>query len=246
MSNTVSFFDYSNAVKTPIFLEECLSPSQNKIFRDTIDTYHSYVKYKDSPTRNIRWLVYETVSGNLIGAVGLSSATIAISCRDNFIGWNKETRIRNIGMMANNSRCCFIQKNITLKNVGSQVLKYMGIEGAKRWKDKYGQPLVLLETYVQPERSEEYNGQKTRNGAIYRASNWIEVGKTSGNSIRKGPLGLWKRETGARGELARTNPKAALEKYGYEDGKEYVVTKSPIKIMFIKPLVWNWKELLNK
>jgi hypothetical protein len=104
----------------------------------------------------------------------------------------------------------------------------------------------MLETFVQPDRGEEYNGQKLRNGAIYRASNWNEVGMTLGNSIRKGPLGLWKKETGARGELARTNPKAALKKYGYADGQEYIVTKSPVKIMFVKPLVWNWKTVLLK
>ncbi len=245
MSVENSFFDYSEVIDTPVFLEECETPEQNKIFRDTIDKYHSYVKYTDSPTRNIRWVVYETKSGNQIGAIGLSSATIAISCRDDYIGWNKETRLKNLGMLANNSRCCFIQENITLKNIGSMTLKQLGIVGAKRWKEKYNQELVMLETFVQPERDEEYKGHKSRNGSIYRASNWIAVGMTSGNSIRKGPLGLWVKETGPRGELARTNPKAALEKYGYEDGKEYIVTKSPVKIMFIKPLVWNWKKKLN-
>lgn len=246
MSVEMSFFEYSSKIKTPLFLIECLSPAENKIFRETIDKYHSYVKYKDSPTRNIRWLIYESQTGNHVGAIGLSSATIAISCRDSLIGWDKDARIRNLGMVANNSRCCFIQKNATIKNIGSQALKMMSQVGRERWKEKYGQPLVLLETFVQPDRADEYNGQSQRVGTIYKASNWIEIGKTSGNSIRKGPLGLWKRETGARGELARTDPKAALEKYGYADGKEYVVTKSPIKLMFIKPLVWNWKELLNK
>jgi len=149
-------------------------------------------------------------------------------------------------MLANNSRFCLIQKNITIKYAGSQVLKQLASVGAKRWNEKYGQPLVLLETYVQPDRADEYQGSKSRNGAIYRASNWVEVGMTTGHSIRKGPLALWRKETGARGELARTNPKAALEKYGYDDGKEYVVTKSPVKIMFVKPLIWNWKKVLTQ
>jgi hypothetical protein len=175
----------------------------------------------------------------------LSSATIAISCRDNYIGWNKEDRIKNLGMLANNSRCCFIKKNMTIKNIGSMSLKQLEMCGKKRWKERYDQELVLLETFVQPDRDEEYNGQKTRNGSIYKASNWVEVGKTSGNAIRKGPLGLWRKESGIRGELARTNPKLALEKYGYDDGREYIISKSPIKIMFIKPLVKNWKEKLN-
>jgi len=241
----VPFFDYSEAVKTKVFLVECIKPEQNKLFRETIDKFHSYKKYTDSPTRNIRWLVYEGESGNHIGAIGLSSATISISCRDKFIGWTKEQRIKNLGMLANNSRCCFIRDNITLKNAGSMVLKQLRLEGAKRWKEKYDQNLVLLETFVQPERDEEYCGHKTRNGSIYRADNWFEIGITSGNSIRKGPLGLWVKEKGARGELARKNPKAALEKYGYADGQEYIVSKSLPKIMFIRPLVDDWKKQLS-
>jgi hypothetical protein len=241
----VPFFDYSETLKTKIILVECCKPDQNKLFRDTINKFHSYKKYTDSPTRNIRWLIYESQSGNHIGAIGLSSATISISCRDKYIGWSKEQRIKNLGMLANNSRCCFIRDNITFKNAGSMVLKQLRLEGAKRWKEKYDQDLILLETFVQPDREEEYNGHKSRNGSIYKADNWIEVGITSGHSIRKGPLGLWVKETGKRGELARTNPKAALEKYGYKDGKEYIVSKSLPKIMFIKPLVKNWKEILS-
>lgn len=224
---------------------ECIKPDQNRLFRDTIDKFHSYKKYTDSPTRNIRWLLYESESGNHIGAIGLSSATISISCRDNFIGWNKDQRIKNLGMLANNSRCCFIRDNITIKNTGSMILKQLRIEGVRRWKQKYNQDLVLIETFVQPDRDEEYQGCKTRNGAIYRADNWQEIGMTSGHSIRKGPLGLWVKEKGLRGELARKNPKAALKKYGYADGQEYIVSKSLPKIMFVRPLVDNWKELLS-
>ena len=245
MSNPLSFFDYSEPIRSRVLLEECSKPIQNKLFRDTIDKYHSYKKYTDSPTRNLRWLIYETESGNHIGAIGLSSATISISCRDNYIGWSKEQRIKNLGMLANNSRCCFIRNNITLKNVGSMTLKQLRVEGARRWKEKYEQDLILLETFVQPDRDTEYNGQTKRNGSIYRADNWIEIGMTTGHSIRKGPLGLWVKEKGLRGELARKDPKAALEKYGYADGQEYIVSKSLPKIMFIKPLIENWKEVLT-
>lgn len=224
---------------------ECCQPDQNRLFRDTINKFHSYKKYTDSPTRNIRWLLYESESGNHIGAIGLSSATISISCRDKFIGWTKEQRIKNLGMLANNSRCCFIRDNMTIKNTGSMVLKQLRILGAKRWLEKYEQPLVLLETFVQPDRDEEYKGNKTRNGAIYRADNWQEIGMTAGHSIRKGPLGLWVKEKGSRGELARKDPKAALLKYGYADGQEYIVSKSLPKIMFIRPLQEDWKEILT-
>src|SRR6266404_6549583 len=106
MSGDLSFFDNQIKSKSSVYLVECATPSQNKLFRDTIDTFHSYVKYKDSPTRNIRWLVYENESGNQIGAIGLSSATIAVGVRDKFIGWSNDVKIKKLCHLANNSRFC--------------------------------------------------------------------------------------------------------------------------------------------
>lgn len=66
-----NFFTYEN--KYPVFLELVDSPSKMKLFRDNINNYHSYRKYTDSPTRNLRWNIYESESGNNIGSIGLSS-----------------------------------------------------------------------------------------------------------------------------------------------------------------------------
>jgi len=235
-------------VKSAIYLVECTTPSENKIFRETIDRYHSYVKYKDSPTRNIRWLAYESVSGNLVGAVGLSSATIAVAKRDAFVGWDNETKMRHLGQLANNSRFCLIRDNFTVKNVGSMTLKQLRIVGAKRWLEKYEQQLILLETFVQPDRDSDLDGHAKRNGAIYLSDNWVDIGMTAGSSIRKTPLKLWAKETGERGRLARENPEECLKQYagylGDHNNSGYKVTKSPQKIILVKPLVENWKKIL--
>ena len=214
----------------------------------TIDKHHSYVKYKDSPTRNIRWLVYESVSGNQIGAIGLSSATIGVGVRDNYIGWDNATKIKNLRHLANNSRFCLIPENVTIRNAASSTLKQLRIIGANRWKEKYGDDLILLETFVQPERVEEYKNHKSRNGTCYLADNWIYVGETLGNHIRKTPMRLWKQETGERGRLARENPEECLKRYagylGDHNESGYKITKVAKKIMFLKPLIKDWKERL--
>ena len=238
MSGEVSFFEYQ--VEYPIALVECKTPPQNKIFRDIINTYHSYKKYKDSPTRNIRYLVYESVSGNNIGAIGLSSATIAVKVRDDFIGWDNEHKMKNLGMLANNSRFCLVQDRMTLKNVGSMTLKRLEVDGGKRWKEKYNQDLIMLETFVEP--------SENRVGSVYKASNWVMIGETMGNHIRKTPLGLWAKEKGERGRLAREDPEECLKRYagylGEHSDSGYKVTKVSKKIMFVKPLVKDWKERL--
>lgn len=238
------FFEY-NECSYPIVFDECDTPSKNKILKNTIDTYHSYKKFTHSPTRRIHWNIYENISGNLIGAIGISSATIAIKCRDDYIGWNKEQRLKNLGKLSNNSRFCLIEKNITIKNVGSMTLKLLSIIGKKRWKERYNENLIMLETFVQSDREgRSYNGNDKRNGAVYLASGWKEIGITSGFSLRKAPTLLWAKENSKRGELARNNPEEAWKKYGNYRGKEYIVTESLPKIMFIRPLVKNWKSLL--
>jgi len=235
----MSFFDYSNTHQYPIFLQECLNSKQTKIFRDIINDYHSYVKYKDVPQRRINYLIYRTLDGQPIGAIGISSCVLAIGARDKWIGWDKDTRLKNSNGVANNYRFCLIPGN-GISNVGTMALKLLRVEGAKRWKEKYGDDLVMLETFVQPLIDGSDN---KRNGAVYLADNWIEVGETHGNSIKKAPVLLWQREDSTRGELARTNPEAAIKKYAV--GREhYVVTQSPIKKVFLKPLIKKWKTFL--
>ena len=236
-------------IKYPICFDLCDSPSKNKIFAEIIDKYHSYKKFAPSPGRSIRWNIFETQTGNLIGAIGLSSAVLAVSSRDKFIGWDEKTKLRNLNMVANNSRFALIRKNTTIKNTGSMVLKQLRIIGAKLWKEKYSNNLTLIETFVEPIRSEELDGQKLRTGSIYLSDNWIEVGMTAGASIQKNPFKLWLKETGKRGDLARKDKEECLRVYGAylgnTDGSGRKITKSQKKIVFLKPLVDDWKKILN-
>jgi hypothetical protein len=236
----MSFFDYSDHYDYPIFFVECTSDAHNKIFADTINKHHSYVKFKCVPQRRINWLIYATDTGNLVGAIGLSSCVLAVGDRDRYIGWNKETRLRFSNHMANNYRFCLVPNN-GIKNLGTMALKLLREEGAKRWKEKYGDDLWMIETYVQPDIDGSDN---KRNGAVYLADNWTQVGMTQGHSIKKAPVLLWQKENSARGELARTDPEAAIAKYAV--GREhYVVTESKPKLIFLKPLVKNWKKLVK-
>ena len=109
--------------------------------------------------------------------------------------------------------------------------------GAQTWENKYGDRLVLIETFINP----------PWNGSVYRADNWLDVGMTKGSSISKVPLSLWKREDSPRGIMARENPEKCLEKFaGYQGNKHYKVEKSEPKIIMLKPLVKKWKKILSE
>ena len=130
----MSFFDYSDSVEYPIFLDECKSSEQLKKFRNTIDKHHQYMNSANIPSRRMSYNVYETKSGNYIGGIGLASSVLALSGRDSYIGWDKEARLKNLGMTANNYRFCLIKDNITIKNVGTMALKLLRTVGAKGWE----------------------------------------------------------------------------------------------------------------
>ena len=235
------YFDFSDNIDYPIYFAECNSPPMNKIFRDTINNYHSYKKFTDMPTRRINWLIYQTDNSVLLGAISLSSCVLAIKCRDNYIGWSKDARLKNSNMVANNSRFCLIPKATDLKNVASMSLKLLGLVGRDRWKEKYGDDLIMIETYVEPTNKDGIY----REGACYKASNWQYVGSTVGNSIRKAPIKMWAEEDSARGRLTRKNPQAAAEKYGYSSSG-YDVKKSSPKMVYVKSVSKQWKNrLLN-
>jgi hypothetical protein len=197
------------------------------------------VKYKDVPQRRINYLIYRSSDGEAIGAIGISSCVLAIGARDRWIGWDKDTRLKNSNKVANNYRFCLVPEN-GIKNVGTMALKLLREVGAKRWQEKYGDELIMLETFVQPLIDGSDN---KRNGAVYLADNWVMIGETLGNSIKKAPLLLWQKEDSKRGEMARNHPEEAIKKYAV--GREhYVVTQSPIKKVFLKPLIKDWKSKL--
>jgi hypothetical protein len=230
-----SFFEYNN---TDITIDECNTPEKTKLFKDFINQYHSYVKYKVVPQRRINWLVWN--GGELIGAIGISSCVLCVKDRDNWIGWNKEQRIKLSNSMANNYRFC-LKPDSGIKNLGSRVLKMIRIEGAKRWKERYGDDLLLMDTYVLQ--------NENRRGAVYLADNWTHVGNTMGVSIKKAPMSMWLVGDNARSRLAKNDMPAAIRKYGPKDengiGQKMIISKSEPKMIFVKPIIKEWKERIK-
>jgi hypothetical protein len=187
------------------------------------------MRYKDTCNRRLNWNVYSK-DGEVLAAVGVNSAILAIQARDRFIGWDSETRRRCLNRVANNYRFALRRKE---KNLGSRILRILSIVARKEWKHRYGDDVVLLETLVKPPWG----------GTVYKAAGWTFLGMTKGHSFSKAPLKLWQKEDSARGELARRDPKAAIQKYAV-GGEHYHVQQSEPKKIFVRPLVNDWREAL--
>lgn len=51
------------------------------------------MSYEQSPGRFIRFLVVDDTTGQYLGATSISNDVMALTCRDQFIGWTRENRI---------------------------------------------------------------------------------------------------------------------------------------------------------
>jgi hypothetical protein len=71
-----------------------------------------------------------------------------------------------------------------------------------------------------------------------------------GVSIKKAPMSMWLVGDNARSRLAQTDMPAALRKYGPKDengiGQKMIISESEPKMIFVKPLVKDWKDRINE
>jgi hypothetical protein len=112
-----------------------------------------------------------------VAQLSLSAAALKCSVRDRWIGWDFRIQYDRLNWIANNSRF-LILPGWNRPNIGSRVLSLMEKRVVADWKIRFGHRLLLLETFVDPERFY---------GGVYRAANWIDLGLTQGyRRVRKG------------------------------------------------------------
>ena len=133
---------------------------------------HHYQGYRGIVGAHLKYFCYS--QNRVIACLGWGSAAWNTACRDKYIGWNKETKDKNLHHIVNNIRF-LILPNVKIKYLASHLLS-LGVKQLSRdWQNKYGYPIYLLETFVEKNRFK---------GTSYKAANWIQVGETKGYSKR--------------------------------------------------------------
>jgi hypothetical protein len=104
----------------------------------------------------------------------LSFSACALKCtaRDRWIGWDFRHQYDRLKLVVNNSRFLILPDR-HVPNLASRVLSLCQRRLGRDWQETFGHPVVLLETFVDPERFR---------GTVYRAANWVYVGNTKGFS----------------------------------------------------------------
>ena len=105
-----------------------------------------------------------------VAQLSLSAAALKCGARDRWIGWDFRTQYGRLNLIANNSRF-LILPDWHRPNIGSRVLSLTERRVVADWQERFGHPLLLLETFVDP---------RLFHGGVYRAANWIELGLTQG------------------------------------------------------------------
>jgi len=144
-------------------------PLWDHLMRD----YHP-LGYRKMLGRRLKQLAFSR--GRPIAAAGWRSASLTLGTRDRFIGWSPGQKDRYLPHLVNNSRFLILPW-VEVRCLASHLLARFVRELCRAWSEKYGQPVWLLETFVDSQRFA---------GTVYRAANWIHAGSTQGFT-RQGP-----------------------------------------------------------
>jgi len=129
---------------------------------------HHYLGSGPLAGPQLRYLVKG--SGGWLGALSFSAAALAVTARDQWIGWDSEVRRENLPWVINNSRFLVLPW-VQVENLASQILGLAVEQVAGDWLERFGYRPVLVETFVDLERYR---------GGCYQAANWKLVGMTQG------------------------------------------------------------------
>jgi len=149
-------------------------PSEEQHYQELMQQFH----YLGSLPKIGETLWYVALwRGHWVALLSFSASALKCAARDRWIGWSLRHQYDRLKLIVNNSRF-LILPDWHLSNLGSRILSLCERRLNEDWQKVFGHPVVLLETFVDPERYR---------GTVYKASNWLYVGDTKGfRRIRHG------------------------------------------------------------
>jgi hypothetical protein len=147
---------------------ELATPAQIPRLNELLDQHH----YLGSlhPVGQRLYYIAGNAAGQWVALLVFSAAAKHLKHRDEWIGWSEEQRRRRLSLVTNNSRFLLLP-DFTVPNLGSRVLRLTLDRLRQDWQTRYGHPVAVVETFVDPEQF---------CGTVYTASGWIELGQTDG------------------------------------------------------------------
>ena len=144
-----------------------IAPSEDERYQQLLERHH----YLGAIPKIGQTLRYVAQYGDAcVALLSFSASSLKCGARDRWIGWDARVQFGRLKLIANNSRF-LILPDWHHPNLGSKVLALCERRLSGDWLERFGHPLLLLETFVDPQRF---------HGTVYRAANWTCVGLTQG------------------------------------------------------------------
>jgi len=154
----------------PVRIEVVKDKDLRGLFKCLLSRYH-YLGFSRTVGENLKYLVFDR-DARPLACLLFGLAAWKIAARDNFIGWDEDTRKANLHLITNNMRFLILPW-VKVPHLASHILGRVARRISSDWIKRYNHPIYMLETFVEKERFR---------GICYRAANWIYVGQTQGRS----------------------------------------------------------------
>ncbi len=146
---------------------QAVATSEEARFQSLMQTHH----YLGSLPKIGHTLWYVTTwRGQWLALLSFSAPAWKCAARDKWIGWDFRLQYDRLHLIANHSRFLILPGH-HYPNLASRILSLCERRLSQDWPERFGHPLWLLETFVDPRHF---------HGTIYRAANWVYVGDTRG------------------------------------------------------------------
>ena len=119
--------------------------------------------------RHMRYVA--ELNGEWIALIAFCGAAPYVKARENWIGWSARRRARRLGFVVNNSRFLVLPERGQFPNLASRVLGLCLRRLCADWQQRWDQPVLLVESFVDESRYR---------GTCYRACGFEAVGMSGG------------------------------------------------------------------
>jgi hypothetical protein len=130
---------------------------------------HHYLGHRGPVGEHLCYLARDR-HGRDVACLLFGAAAWKTAPRDRFIGWDHTRRQRYLNLITNNTRFLILPW-VEVPHLASHLLALILRRLSADWREKYGHPICLVETFVDRSRFK---------GTCYRAANWTCVGQTQG------------------------------------------------------------------
>ena len=162
--------DGSLASLQPVRLELAHTPELRRRVRQLLAQYH-YRGFNGAVGENVQYLATD-VRGRELAVMVFGAAAWKVAVRDRFIGWSVAQRQQRLGALANQQRFLILPW-VRVAQLASYLLARATRRLAADWQARYGHPVWLVETFVEPGRFA---------GTAYQAAGWQPLGPTTGRT----------------------------------------------------------------